>query len=164
MVLSRTIVRLVDSVVCGVYLICFQETVKIKEVAKEASPSVSRESVPSGDLVGKGEPKVCQCCGDVYINLCVQVDASVSVNPVEFGSTDARLRGLCGGKSGVKQKSGPKLATNFATPLTPVPSRSSASESEGKKPVKGEKSKIKKRTSPPITPVVDGATGGCEGN
>ena len=32
---------------------------KIKEVAKEASPSVSHESVPNGDLVGKGEPKVC---------------------------------------------------------------------------------------------------------
>ena len=50
------------------------------------------------------------------------------------------------------------------TPLTPVPSRSSASEGEGKKPLKGEKSKTKKRTSPPITPVVDGATSGCEGN
>ena len=30
--------------------------------------------------------------------------------------------------------------------------------------MKGEKSKTKKRTSSPITPVVDGATGGYEGN
>ena len=33
---------------------------------------------------------------------CVQVDASVSVNPIEFGSTDARQRGLCGGKGGAR--------------------------------------------------------------
>ena len=86
------------------------------------------------------------------------------MNPVDFGSTDARLRGLCGGKGGVKQKSGSKLATNFTTPLTPIPSGNSASEGEGKKPMKGEKSKTKKRTSPPVTPVVDGATGGHEEN
>ena len=30
--------------------------------------------------------------------------------------------------------------------------------------MKGEKSKVKKRPSPPITPVVDGASGGCGGN
>ena len=67
--------------------------------------------------------------------------------------------------SGAKQKSGTKLATNFATPLTPKSSiRSSASEGEGKKIVKGEKSKVKKRASPPNTPIVDGASGGCEGN
>ena len=82
------------------------------------------------------------------------------MNPVDFGSTDARLRGLCGGKSGVKQKSGSKLATNFTTSLTPIPSGNSASEGEGKKSRKGEKTKTKKRTSPPVTPVVDGATGG----
>ena len=66
--------------------------------------------------------------------------------------------------SGAKQKSGTKLATNFATPLTPKSSiRSSASEGEGKKIVKGEKSKVKKKVSPPTTPVVDGAFGGCGG-
>ena len=78
--------------------------------------------------------------------------------------TDARLRGLCGGKSGAKQKSGTKLATNFATPMAPKSSiRSSASEGEGKETVRGEKSKIKKRVSPPTTPIVDGAAGGCGG-
>ena len=86
------------------------------------------------------------------------------MNPVEFGSTDARQRGLCGGKGGVKQKSGSKLATNFTTPLTPIPSGNSASEGEGKKPMKGEKNKTKKRPSPPVTPVVDGTSAGCEGN
>ena len=51
--------------------------------------------------------------------------------------------------------------------------RSSASEGEGKESVKGEKSKVKKRATPPSTPTVDGATstppvdgatGGCVGN
>ena len=41
--------------------------------------------------------------------------------------------------------------------------RSSASEGEGRESVKGEKSKIKKKTTPPATPNVDGATGGCVG-
>ena len=94
----------------------------------------------------------------------VQVGDGASVGSADFGSTDARLRGLCGGMSGAKQKSGTKLATNFATPLTPKPSRSSASEGEGKKIVKGEKSKVKKRSSPPNTPIVDGAFGGCGSN
>ena len=42
--------------------------------------------------------------------------------------------------------------------------RSSASEGEGRESVKGEKSKVKKRATPPSTPTVDGATGGCVGN
>ena len=82
------------------------------------------------------------------------------MNPIEFGSTDARQRGLCGGKGGARQKSGSRLATAFTTPLTPIPSGNSASEGEGKKSKKGEKTKTKKRVSPPVTPVVDGATGG----
>ena len=94
---------------------------------------------------------------------CVQVDASVSVNPIEFDSTDARQRGLCRGKGGIRQKSGSRLATAFTTPLTPIPSGNSASEGEGKKSKKGEKTKTKKRVSPPVTPVVDGATGGHGG-
>ena len=86
------------------------------------------------------------------------------MNPVEFGSTNARQRGLCGGKGGARQKSGSRLATTFTTPLTPIPSGNSASEGEGKKSKKGEKTKTKKRVSPPVTPVVDGATGGREEN
>ena len=88
------------------------------------------------------------------------MDASVSVDPSKFRYTDARERGLCGGKNGTKQKSGCKLATAFTTPLTPIPSGNSASEGEGKKLRKGEKPKPKKKVSPPVTPVVDGATGG----
>ena len=88
------------------------------------------------------------------------MDASVSVDPSNFRSTDARERGLCGGKNGTKQKSGCKLATAFTTPLTPIPSGNSASESEGKKPRKGEKPKPKRKVTPPVSPVVDGATGG----
>ena len=83
-----------------------------------------------------------------------------------FGSTDSRAkyggRGLSGGKSGAKQKSGTKLSANFTTPMAPKSSvRSSAYEGEGKETVKGEKSKVKKRATPPSTPTVDCATGGC---
>ena len=88
------------------------------------------------------------------------MDASVSVDPSNFRSTNARERGLCGGKGGARQKSGSRLATAFTTPLTPIPSGNSASEGEGKKLRKGEKPKPKKKVSPPVTPVVDGATGG----
>ena len=88
------------------------------------------------------------------------MDASVSVDPSVFCYTDARDRGIIGGKNGTKQKSGCKLATAFTTPLTPIPSGTSASDSDGKKSRRGEKPKPKRRVTPPISPVVDGATGG----
>ena len=81
------------------------------------------------------------------------------MDPSKFRYTDARESGLFGGKNG-KQKSGCKLATAFTTPLTPIPSGNSASESEGKKLRKGEKPKPKKKVTPPVTLVVDGAIGG----
>ena len=87
------------------------------------------------------------------------MDAIVSVDPSKFRYTDARERGLCGGKNS-KQKSGCKLATAFTTPLTPIPSGNSVSESEGKKLRKGEKPMPKRKVTPPVSPVVDGATGG----
>ena len=92
----------------------------------------------------------------------VQVDASVSVDPSVFHYTDARDRGIIGGKTGTKpkQKKGCKLATTFAKPLTPIQSGTSASDSDGKKSGKGEKNKPKRKATPPVSPVVDGAVGG----
>ena len=91
------------------------------------------------------------------------MDAGVSVDPSKFRYTDARERGLCGGKNGTKQKSGCKLATAFTTPLTPIPSGTSASDSDGKKSRRGEKPKPKRKVTPHISPVVDSATGGLGG-
>ena len=84
-----------------------------------------------------------------------------------FGSTDARAeyggKGVSGSKGGTKLKTGIQIGANFSTPLVPKSSlRSSASNSEGKQNIKGEKEKVKKKANtPPSTPVVDGATGGC---
>ena len=96
----------------------------------------------------------------VMFSYCVQVDASVSVDPSVFRYTHARDRGIIGGKTGTKQKSGCKLATAFTKPLTPIQSGTSASDSDGKKSRKGEKNKPKRKVTPPVSPVVDGATGG----
>ena len=101
----------------------------------------------------------------VYVMLsfdCVQVDASVSVDPSVFRYTDARDRGNIGGKTGTKpmQKEGCKLATAFAKPLTPIQSGTSASDSDGKKSGKGEKNKPKRKATPTVSPVVDCAVGG----
>ena len=86
-----------------------------------------------------------------------------------FGSTDARAKyggkGVSGSKGGAKVKNGTQISANFSTPLVPKSSlRSSASNSDGRQSIKGEKNKIKKKAAtPPSTPVVDGATGGCNG-
>ena len=86
-----------------------------------------------------------------------------------FGSTDARAeyggKGVSGSKGGAKLKTGTQISANFSTPLVPKSSlRSSASDSEGRQSTKGEKDKVKeKANTPPSTSVVDGATGGCNG-
>ena len=84
-----------------------------------------------------------------------------------FGSTDARAKyggkGVSGSKGGAKVKNGTQISANFSTPLVPKSSlRSSASDSDGRQSMKGEKNKVKKKVvTPPSTPVVDGAAGGC---
>ena len=86
-----------------------------------------------------------------------------------FGSTDACAeyggKGVSGSKGGAKLKTGTQISANFSTPLVPKSSlRSSASDSDGRQSIKGEKNKVKKKANtPPSTPVVDGATGGCNG-
>ena len=79
-----------------------------------------------------------------------------------FPYTDVRNKGVIGGKTGTKpkQKKGCKLATTFAKPLTPIQSGTSASDSDGKRSGKGEKEKPKRKATPPVSPVVDGAVGG----
>ena len=49
LVMLLIIVRLIVFV-CGVFEVCYQATVKTKEVTNESSPSV-HENVPSGDRV-----------------------------------------------------------------------------------------------------------------
>ena len=86
-----------------------------------------------------------------------------------FGSRDVRVeyggKGVGGSKSGAKMKTGSNISANFQTPMVPKSSlKGSASVSDGKQSMKGEKSKVKKKVvTPPSTPVVDGATGGCNG-
>ena len=86
-----------------------------------------------------------------------------------FGSTDARAeyggKGVSGSKGGTKLNNDTQMSANFSTPLVPKSSlRSLASDSDGRQSIKGEKNKVKKKAnSPPSTPVVDGATGGCNG-
>ena len=95
--------------------------------------------------------------------LCyIQVDAGVSLDPSVFPYQDVRNKGVNGGKTGTKpkQRKGCKLATTFAKPLTPIQSGTSASDSDGKRSVKGEKEKPKRKATPPVSPVVDGAVGG----
>ena len=54
-------------------------------------------SVPSGDLDSGSESKVCYFVVCVVFYCCVQVDASVSVDPSVFRYTDARDRGIIRG-------------------------------------------------------------------
>ena len=104
----------------------------------------------------------------IYVIFQVSEKTSADSGYTGFGSTDGRAeyggRGLSGAKGGAKLKTGTKLSANFTTPMAPKSSaRSSASEGEGRESVKGEKSKVKKKATPPSTPTVDGTTGGCVG-
>ena len=84
-----------------------------------------------------------------------------------FSSPDVRVeysgKGVGGSKSGAKMKTGSNISANFQTPMVPKSSlRGSASDSDGRQSMKGEKSKVKKKVvTPPSTPVVDSAAGGC---
>ena len=86
-----------------------------------------------------------------------------------FGSCDAHAeyggKGFDGSKGGAKVKSGNQISANFQTPMVPKSSlRGSASDSDAKQSMKGEKSRVKKKVvTPPSTPAADGANGGCNG-
>ena len=90
------------------------------------------------------------------------MDSSVSLDPSVFPFQDMRYKGVSGGKTGTKpkQKKGCKLATTFAKPLTPIQSGTSASDSDGRRSVKGEKDKPKRKATLPSSPVEGGAVGG----
>ena len=62
-------------------------------------------------------------------------------------------------------KSGNQISANFQTLIVPKSSlKGSASDSDTKQSMKGEKSKIKKKVvTPPSTPAADGAVGGSNG-
>ena len=87
---------------------------------------------------------------------------------VVFGSRDARVqyggKGVSGvSKNGAKGKAAKQISVNFDTPMVPRPSfKGSASDSDTKQSVKGEKSK-KKVLSPPSTSSGAGAVGGRNG-
>ena len=101
-------------------------------------------------------------CGVYCVKLFIQMDSSVSLDPSVFPFQDMRYKGIAGGKTGTKpkQKKGCKLATTFAKPLTPIQSGTSASDSDGKRSLKGEKDKPKRKATPPVSPVLGGAVGG----
>ena len=101
-------------------------------------------------------------CGVYCVKLFIQVGSSVSLDPSVFPFQDMRYKGVNGGKTGTKpkQKKGCKLATKFAQPMTSIQSGTSASDSDGKRLLKGEKDKPKRKATPPVSPVLDGAVGG----
>ena len=85
-----------------------------------------------------------------------------------FGSRDARAeyggKGFEGSsKNGPKVKSGNQISANFQTLMVPKSSlKGSASDSDTKQSVKGEKSK-KKVVTPPSSSAAAGAVGGSNG-
>ena len=85
-----------------------------------------------------------------------------------FGSCDARVeyggKGVSGAsKNGAKGKAAKQILADFETPMVPRPSfKGSASDSDTKQSVKGEKSK-KKVLTPPSTSSGAGAVGGGNG-
>ena len=89
------------------------------------------------------------------------MDSSVNLDPSVFPFQDMRYKGVNGGKTGTKpkQKKGCKLATTFAKPLTPIQSGTSASDSDGRRSVKGEKDKPKRKATLPSS-VEGSAVGG----
>ena len=89
------------------------------------------------------------------------MDSSVDLDPIVFPFQDMRYKGVGGGKTGTKpkQKKGCKLATTFAKPLTPIESATSASDSDGRRSVKGEKDKPKRKGNVAFSPVEGGAVG-----